>query len=70
DFSASARITQYERFKHTPEFSTAERLAKVLGVPTPYLYCRDNELAGWILAFKDMPASKRRLLLRRHHSDK
>ncbi len=51
EFSASPRINQYERDKHTPEFRTVERLAKVLGVPTPYLYCRDNELAEWILAF-------------------
>jgi transcriptional regulator with XRE-family HTH domain len=65
EFSASARINQYERGKHTPEFSTAERLAKVLGVPTPYLYSSDDELAAWILAFKDMPIRERRLLLKK-----
>ena len=65
EFSASARINQYERGKHTPEFHTAERLAKVLHVPTPYLYCSDDELAAWILAFTDLPARERRLSLRR-----
>jgi transcriptional regulator with XRE-family HTH domain len=52
EFSASPRINQYERGKHTPEFSTVERLAKVLGVPTPYLYCRDDDLAKRILTHR------------------
>ncbi len=51
EFSASARINQYERGKHSPEFSTVERLAKVLGVPTPFFYCRDDDLAEWVLAY-------------------
>ena len=51
EFSASARINQYERGKHTPEFSTSERLARVLDVPTPFLYCRDDDLAKRILAY-------------------
>ena len=51
EFSASPRVNQYETGRHMPEFTTVERLAKVLGVPTPYLYCRDNELAEWILGF-------------------
>ena len=52
EFSASPRINQYEQGKHTPGFSTVERLAKVLKVPTPFLYCRDDELAQWILVFR------------------
>lgn len=51
EFSASARINQYERGKHSPEFSTVERLAKILGVPTPFFYCRDDDLAEWVLAY-------------------
>ncbi len=51
EFSASARINQYERGKHSPEFSTVERLAKELGAPTPYFYCRDDDLAEWILRY-------------------
>ena len=49
EFVASARINQYERAKHEPDFATAERLADVLGVPTPYLYTRDDALAVLIL---------------------
>ena len=32
ELSASPRIKQYERGKHTPDYSTVERLAKVLKV--------------------------------------
>jgi len=52
EFSASPRINQYERGKHTPDYSTVERLAKVLGVPTPYFYAREDELAKLILTFR------------------
>jgi transcriptional regulator with XRE-family HTH domain len=51
EFAASARMNQYERGKHTPDYSTVERLAKVLKVPTPFFYARDDELAALILKF-------------------
>jgi transcriptional regulator with XRE-family HTH domain len=65
EFSASPRINQYERARHTPEFSTAERLAKVLAIPTPFLYCRDDELASWILAFSRASIRDRQLVLKK-----
>lgn len=49
EFVASARINQYERGKHVPDFATMERLAEVLGVPMPYFYARDDLLADAIL---------------------
>lgn len=52
EFSASPRINQYERGKHTPDYATVERLATVLQVPTPYFYAREDELAKVILAFR------------------
>ncbi len=52
EFTASARINQYEKGKHYPDYKTAERLAQVLGVPTPFLFTRDDEMAQWILKFK------------------
>ena len=54
-FSASPRINQYERGKHTPDYTTASRLAKVLNVPTPYLYAEEDDLAKMILAFGSLP---------------
>ena len=54
-FSASPRINQYERGKHTPDYNTASRLAEVLNVPTPYLYAEEDDLAEIILAFGTLP---------------
>ena len=64
-FAASARINQYERGKHVPDVWTAARLARVLGVPAPYLYAQDNTLAAWILAFAEVSASVRRSIARK-----
>ena len=49
--SASARINQYERHKHVPDYGTAQRLASVLDVPVMYLYADDDELAELVLAY-------------------
>jgi len=51
EFSASPRINQYERDKHVPDYSTAQRLAKALSIPVTYLYADDDELAEFILLF-------------------
>ena len=51
EFSASARINQYERGKHVPDFKTLERLAEVLNTPAPYFYAKDEELADLILEY-------------------
>jgi transcriptional regulator with XRE-family HTH domain len=63
EFSSSSRINQYERGKHTPDFVTVERLAKVLEVPAPYLFCKDNELAEWILMFTRLSVTQREAIL-------
>jgi transcriptional regulator with XRE-family HTH domain len=65
EFSASPRVNQYEQGKHVPDLRTAERLAKVLQVPTPFLYARDEALASWILAHDIVDASTRRAVLRK-----
>jgi transcriptional regulator with XRE-family HTH domain len=59
EFSASARINQYERGKHIPDYSTLERIAKVLSVPVPYFYAADDELAKWILSFSKLTKAQR-----------
>ena len=64
EFSASPRINQYERGKHTPDYSTVERIAKVLKLPTPYFYCRDDDLAQLILHFSQLSSESRRKLLK------
>ena len=62
---ASPRVNQYERGKHAPDFSTAERLAKVLDVPVPYFYAKEDHLADWILAFLELTPETRRSILQR-----
>ncbi|MBI1174997.1 MAG: helix-turn-helix domain-containing protein [Sideroxydans sp.] len=61
--SASARINQYERGKHTPDFLTVCNLAKVLGVPTAYFYAEDDTLAELTRLFGQLKAPEHKTLL-------
>jgi len=51
EYSASARMNQYERGKHAPDWLTVKRLATVLGVPVAYFYAADDDAAELLLAF-------------------
>jgi len=62
-FSASPRINQYEKGKHTPDLAMAQRLAAVLGVPTPFLYTEDDTLADIILSLSKLSQRDRRKIL-------
>jgi transcriptional regulator with XRE-family HTH domain len=62
EFSASARINQYERGKHMPDLLTLTRLAAVMEVSVPYFYCQDAELADVILRFSALGKARRRRL--------
>ena len=57
--SASARMNQYERGKHEPDWLTVQRLASVLGVPVAYLYADDDKTAELLLAFNSLPLEAR-----------
>jgi len=59
EFSASPRMNQYERNKHVPDYTTARRLAKALGVPVTYLYADTDELAQLILDYNNASQRKR-----------
>ena len=63
EFCASARINQYERGKHAPDFLTVRNLAKVLGVPTAYFYAEDDSLSEMIAIFGKLKISERKSLL-------
>ncbi|MGO2128805.1 MAG: helix-turn-helix domain-containing protein [Pseudoalteromonas prydzensis] len=52
EFVASPRMNQYEKGVHSPDFQTVRALAKVLEVPTAFLFCEENELAELILTYK------------------
>lgn len=49
--SASARMNQYERGKHQPDFLMVERIAKVLNLPESYFYTKDESLASLSIRF-------------------
>ncbi|MDS7907817.1 helix-turn-helix transcriptional regulator [Klebsiella pasteurii] len=49
--TASARMNQYERGIHTPDFALACRLASVMGIPACYFYAVEDDLADIILEY-------------------
>lgn len=51
EFSASARMNQYETGKHIPDYFTLLRIARILKVPAAYFYADDDGLALMIRAF-------------------
>jgi transcriptional regulator with XRE-family HTH domain len=58
--TASARMSRYESGVHAPPFETAAKIAKVLRIPTAFLYNEDDELADLLLAWNRLPDSTRR----------
>ena len=61
--TASARMNQYERGRHLPEFSTVERLAKVLNVSEAYFFAKDDEIAAFLKLIHRAPQSNRETAL-------
>lgn len=51
EFSASARINQYEQAKHIPDYLTLKNIGKILDCPVAYFYAEDDELAFIINQF-------------------
>lgn len=47
--SASARMNQYERGKHVPDFLMASKIAEILDLPTSYFYVENDLLAEIVL---------------------
>ncbi len=50
--SASARVNQYERGRHTPDYGTLAALGRVLDVPVAYFYAEEAGLADWIIRYE------------------
>ncbi|MGM0413525.1 MAG: helix-turn-helix domain-containing protein [Pseudomonadota bacterium] len=63
EFSASPRINHYERGRHAPNYSTLNRLAGVLEVPVPFFFAEDDDLADWLLLWRDVPQPVRQQTL-------
>lgn len=58
----SSRVTRYERGTSEPDFATANKLAKELGVPLAYLLAENEALADIILAATALTSSEQRKL--------
>ncbi|TDN67154.1 helix-turn-helix transcriptional regulator [Paraburkholderia sp. BL10I2N1] len=63
EFSASPRINQYEKGVHTPDFSTSQRIAGALQIPTSFLYEEDDLLARIIEAAGKLTKQRKEALL-------
>ena len=50
--SASARMNQYEKGKHTPDYKTLKAMANELGVPVAYFFC-ESESTAELLCLRD-----------------
>ena len=63
EFSSSARVNQYEKGKHSPDFTMAKRLADILNVPTSYLYEADDDIAAMLILFYQLRTDARKKVL-------
>ena len=61
--TASARMNQYEKGKHAPDYQTMQRIAQELGFPVAYFYCDDDLLAELLCALAKLPREKQQALL-------
>lgn len=52
EFSASARMNQYEQGVHTPVYQTVERIARFLGYPVSYFYENNDNIAKLLEGIK------------------
>ena len=63
EMTASARMNQYERGMHLPRPFMLEHIARVLGVPLPFFYAADEELAEVVWRFGKLSKDERRKVL-------
>ncbi|MEQ1526230.1 MAG: helix-turn-helix transcriptional regulator [Gallionella sp.] len=63
EFTASARVNQYEQGKHVPDFLTLEKFASVLNVPTEFFYARDDVMAEMLLLFAQLTQKQKSQLI-------
>lgn len=64
EFSASARVNQYERGKHTPDVLMAMHLARALEVPLSYFWAVDEDEAELLRLYHGLGARMKKQILR------
>lgn len=57
EHTASARMSRYETGVHQPPFEIVQKISHVLGVPTAFFYCENDELAELILMWEHLKAA-------------
>lgn len=62
-FSASPRMNQYEKGKHLPDLLMMEHLAAATGVPLPYFFAQEDELAEVLVLWGKLGEEERTALL-------
>ena len=63
EFSSSARMNQYEKSKHIPDFLTLNNIAQVLLVPTAYFYAQDDSLAELLCLYHNLGQNSKKQIL-------
>lgn len=61
--TASARMNQYEKGKHTPDIKTLKLIADELGVPLNYFFCEDESSAELACIIGAMTESEKEELI-------
>ncbi|MEZ9556340.1 helix-turn-helix domain-containing protein [Vibrio sp. BS-M-Sm-2] len=61
--SASARMNQYEKGKHTPDISTLKKMADELGVPLNYFFCEDECSANLVFLINELDKNQKQELI-------
>jgi transcriptional regulator with XRE-family HTH domain len=61
--NASARVNQYERGKHEPDYDTLKRIADLLELPVSYFYCDDDLEAKILKAMHRLNSEQKEVLL-------
>lgn len=65
EFSASARMNHYEIGRHTPDYTTLSRIAKILKLPVAYFYTDTDDLADLISAYSKLTKQQKAALLKK-----
>ncbi|GAA5645504.1 helix-turn-helix domain-containing protein [Vibrio proteolyticus] len=63
--SASPRMNQYEKGKHTPDVQTLKLIADELGVPLNYFFCEEESSAKLACLIAKLSEEERQELIRK-----
>ena len=64
EFSASARMNQYERGKHVPHPDMIGKIAAALDVPLPYFFAEEEALGQLLLTYGKLSDVQKRQLVK------